>query len=69
MAQGSRHSLIDSPWTKSEQDVLGELGVSIAKGLNNKEVRERQKRFGWNRLQEVKKKNTWVIPFFALILL
>jgi Ca2+-transporting ATPase len=61
MAQGSQHSLIDSPWTKSAQEVLRELEISIDKGLNNREVRKRHKRFGWNRLQEVKKKNTWFI--------
>lgn len=49
------------PWVLPWQDVAKNLDVSIAQGLNVREVRRRERKYGPNRLQEVQKKSTWRI--------
>ncbi len=54
-------ALPKEPWVLSWQDVAGNLDVSIDRGLSIREVRRRQRRYGPNRLQDVRKKSTWRI--------
>jgi magnesium-transporting ATPase (P-type) len=44
------------PWTHSVRDVLKDLQVSVDQGLKNTEVKKRRKRFGSNRLRQIKKR-------------
>ncbi|TLD40876.1 MAG: Cation-transporting ATPase [Candidatus Jettenia ecosi] len=50
-----------APWTLPWQDVIQDLRVSPVRGLDTVEVKKRYKKFGSNRLQEVKKKSAWII--------
>lgn len=50
-----------APWTLPWQDVIQDLHVSPNRGLDTVEVKKRYKKFGSNRLQEVKKKSAWII--------
>jgi Ca2+-transporting ATPase len=64
----------DTPWTKSGPEILDTLKVSSDKGLNKKEINQRRRKFGPNRLREIKKKSTLAIliaqfrnPIMALL--
>lgn len=49
------------PWARPWQDVVTELDVSVAKGLDPSKIEERRSQFGPNRLREVKRQSGWAI--------
>lgn len=51
----------NKPWARSEQEVLEDLRVSPERGLGTAEARRRRRRYGLNRLREIKRKSTWLI--------
>jgi Ca2+-transporting ATPase len=64
--------MTDQPWMRSPEEVLGDLSVSAEKGLGIAEVRTRRRRYGPNRLREIKRKSPWLIlgnQFKSLIVL
>ncbi|MBS3781599.1 MAG: cation-transporting P-type ATPase [Candidatus Thermoplasmatota archaeon] len=52
---------MEKPWSKSIKQVLDHHRVDKEKGLNEKEVKNRRKKFGRNKLKEAKKKSRWKI--------
>ena len=54
-------STVNTPWTRSWQEVAEALGVSIETGLSGAEVKKRRKKFGPNLLRARKPKSAWVI--------
>jgi Ca2+-transporting ATPase len=63
---------INAPWTLSGQDILHRLKSDPEKGLTDSEAKKRRKRFGANRLREVKTKSAWTIllnQFKSLLIL
>ena len=48
-------------WAKTANDALRELGVSREKGLDGEQVAERLRRYGRNRLREMKRRTAWQI--------
>lgn len=44
-------------WTQSRQDVLEALQVSVETGLDRQEIERRQRKYGSNRLREIKRKS------------
>jgi len=48
-------------WAYSARKVLEKHRASQQEGLDSKEVKERRKKYGLNRLRETKKKSVWVI--------
>jgi Ca2+-transporting ATPase len=60
------------PWTKSAEEVLGELDVSAEQGLSSSEVEKRREEHGWNRLSSAERRSVWQIlleQFKSLIVL
>ena len=64
----------DTPWSISGSEVLDRLQVSADKGLDKKEISQRRKKFGQNRLREIKKRSSLAIfidqfknPIMALL--
>lgn len=65
-------NIIKNPWSKSVESILSSLDVPEDKGLSKKEVKERRKKYGYNKLKESKKKSGWEIlidQFTSLIVL
>ncbi len=58
MQQHENSTINSQPWSKSCQIVLEESGVNLENGLGNQEVKKRRKRFGQNRLRQIKKEST-----------
>ncbi|HXV78375.1 MAG TPA: cation-transporting P-type ATPase [Candidatus Binatia bacterium] len=61
-----------TPWSSDYQEVLQDLSVALDRGLNESEVKERQRRYGANRLREAQRKSAWGIlahQFRSLIVL
>ncbi|HEY8504335.1 MAG TPA: cation-transporting P-type ATPase [Gemmataceae bacterium] len=62
----------DKPWAMPPEEVARRLGVDPERGLDEAEARERLRRFGPNRLREVRRKSAWRIladQFESLIVL
>ncbi|NIV28166.1 MAG: cation-transporting P-type ATPase, partial [Anaerolineae bacterium] len=53
--------LPETPWTRPWQEILGELSVAGAEGLDNQEAKKRRKQYGPNRLRSAKRKSAWAI--------
>lgn len=49
------------PWSWSKEKLLRHFRVDPDKGLTRSEAKKRLKTFGFNRLQETKKKSPWII--------
>ncbi len=63
-----RHSImaadkvpIESPWSKTVDEVLDALDVDPKQGLSDKDAERRLKEYGKNRLREVSKRSIWDI--------
>jgi Ca2+-transporting ATPase len=52
---------IESPWSKTVDEVLDALDVDPERGLDNRDAEERLKEYGKNRLREVAKRSIWDI--------
>jgi Ca2+-transporting ATPase len=50
-----------TPWAASSETVLRTLGTSIERGLSEREARLRLRRFGPNRLQQMRRRSHWRI--------
>ena len=61
MTQKEIMPLPETPWTRPWQEILGELNVTGAEGLDNQEAKKRRKQYGPNRLRSAKRKNAWAI--------
>jgi len=71
-AKGDQTAVIEQPWTKAVDSVLGTLDVDPDKGLNATEVRQRRKRYGQNRLRGAEPTPAWRIlleQFESLVVL
>jgi Ca2+-transporting ATPase len=53
--------LPEKPWSRSVEEVAGDLNVQPESGLNADEVKQRRKRYGSNRLKETKRRSAWAI--------
>jgi Ca2+-transporting ATPase len=65
---------VDIPWSKTSAEILDMLQVSAERGLTKKAISKRRKKFGKNRLREIKKKSSLAIfidqyknPIMALL--
>ena len=58
---GSPNRLPERPWSRSAEEVAGELGVAVDQGLDAGEVKRRRKKYGSNRLRETKARSAWAI--------
>jgi Ca2+-transporting ATPase len=54
-------AIVEKPWSRPWQDILQSLKVTAEKGLSPHSVKSRIEKFGYNRLQETKKKSVWTI--------
>ena len=61
MSQKETSPLPETPWTRPWQEILGELSVTGAEGLDNQEAKKRRKQYGPNRLRSAKRKSAWAI--------
>lgn len=61
MTSISEKEIISTAWTNSVENVLDNLIVDPGKGLSDKEVQERQQKFGPNRLQTEKERSAMEI--------
>ncbi len=52
---------INTPWTKSWEDVAQRLEVSVDEGLGPQKVEQRRERYGSNRLRTAGRKSAWQI--------
>ncbi|MFW6144020.1 MAG: cation-transporting P-type ATPase, partial [Candidatus Natronoplasma sp.] len=52
---------VEESWERPADEVLEEHSVSQEEGLDRREVKERRKKFGRNKLKETKKKSRWKI--------
>lgn len=59
--QISDDSLNDMPWVSPFETVAGDLKVNIEQGLSDKEVQNRQKKYGFNQLRKHEGKSIWLI--------
>ncbi len=53
--------VVDTPWSRSAEEVLEALAVSPDEGLDAQTVRERRRRHGANRLEQGRKRSTVAI--------
>ncbi|MBO9997972.1 MAG: cation-transporting P-type ATPase [Cyanobacteria bacterium SID2] len=51
----------NSPWTCSPNDILQKLQVSTEQGLSEQTVQHRHEQYGYNRLEETKRRSNWKI--------
>jgi Ca2+-transporting ATPase len=49
------------PWTRSTEDTIKAFGTSAKNGLNTQKVKNRRRTAGPNRIEQKKRKSTWVI--------
>jgi len=54
---------LEKPWAQSAEEVLSQLQVDRDQGLDRREIRNRQKQFGANRLREARRRSLWQILF------
>lgn len=69
---GSEITIPDKPWTQSRQEILQALGVSEDQGLDATTVKNRQQRYGPNRLRQAERRSAWDIlieQFKSLVVL
>lgn len=52
---------VDSPWSRSPEDVLKALEVSPESGLGCSEAERRRKKYGSNRVRGAKSKSAWAV--------
>ncbi|MEQ8547587.1 MAG: cation-transporting P-type ATPase [Cyclobacteriaceae bacterium] len=57
----TENSFIDSPYSKSFEEVLKQAGVDPEKGLSDEQVEKSLKKYGANILEEQKKRSVWEI--------
>ncbi len=55
----SRKGPIESPWSRTFDEVLGVLDVDPEQGLSDMDAKPRLKMYGKNRLREVAKRSIW----------
>jgi Ca2+-transporting ATPase len=63
---------VDQSWTKSAEEVLEALDVSVEQGLASDEAEKRREEYGWNRLRSAERRSVWQIlleQFKSLIVL
>ncbi|KXB08063.1 ATPase [candidate division MSBL1 archaeon SCGC-AAA385D11] len=53
--------IISDPWSKPADEVLDYYQVSKNEGLNEEEAKQRQLKYGLNKLRKVKEKSRWAI--------
>ncbi|RJP74655.1 MAG: cation-transporting P-type ATPase [Candidatus Abyssobacteria bacterium SURF_17] len=53
--------MLERPWTSSCDEVLRRFHTSLEKGLDREEIAGRRRKYGPNRLREVKRKSAWLI--------
>jgi Ca2+-transporting ATPase len=54
-------NLVDTPWSRSREEITSDLQVSPDSGLNPEDVRARRRRFGPNRLHVRDRRPAWAI--------
>nr|NIM26999.1 HAD-IC family P-type ATPase [Gammaproteobacteria bacterium]NIM75008.1 HAD-IC family P-type ATPase [Gammaproteobacteria bacterium]NIN38479.1 HAD-IC family P-type ATPase [Gammaproteobacteria bacterium]NIO23859.1 HAD-IC family P-type ATPase [Gammaproteobacteria bacterium]NIO64501.1 HAD-IC family P-type ATPase [Gammaproteobacteria bacterium] len=60
---GGADQRIATPWASDPETILSTLGTSVERGLSPHEARLRLRRFGPNRLQQIRHRSIWHILF------
>ncbi len=53
--------LLEKPYTRDADDAVNSMDSNLEQGLSDQEVKERQQKFGFNRLEEKQQKSLWDI--------
>lgn len=61
MSDANQSMLVTEPWKHAWQEILKELNVDEETGLTEKEVKNRRRKYGSNRLRKAESRSAWKI--------